>query len=168
VAGNPAQALQEPNTIVLSQPMARKIFGEANPLNAVLKLGDDDYKVTGVFEQPKKNSHIHTSFFTSLYSKGLGEYVNSTRDFVGGNFIYTYIKLHPDASAKALEAKLPPFLEKHAGDKIIEAGITESCFLQSGPDIHLYSTVAHEAGAGKLGTQSVRNLCSHYYSHALC
>lgn len=147
IAGNPIQALREPNTVVISQPMAKRIFGEANPLNAVLTIGGDDYKVTGVFAEPTTNSHIQANFFTSVYSKGLGEYITSTRDFVGGNFIYSYIQLRPDASAKVLEAKFPDFLQKYAGDKMKEAGITKSHFLQSVPDIHLYSAIEHESGS---------------------
>ncbi|MDO1451045.1 ABC transporter permease [Rhodocytophaga aerolata] len=147
IVGNPGQALREPNTVVISQSMAKRIFREANPLNAVLTIGENDYKVTGVFAQPTNNSHIRANFFTSVYSKGLGEYVTSTRDFIGGNFIYSYIKLRPDADAKSLEAKLPAFLQKYAGDRMKEAGITKSHFLQCVPDIHLYSAIEHEANA---------------------
>jgi len=145
--GNPNLVLREPNTVVLSEPMAKQIFGSENPINKILTISEQDYKVTGVFSQPVTKSHINARYFISIYSKGLGEYINSTRDFVGGNFIYTYLKLRPDAQSKALEAKFPAFLEKYAGEKMKAAGVSKSHFLQSVPDLHLYSSLEHESGA---------------------
>jgi putative ABC transport system permease protein len=145
--GNPVIALQEPNTVVISEPMAKRIFGNENPLNKILTISEQDYKVTGVFTQPDSKSHINARFFVSIYSKGLGDYINTSRDFVGNNFIYTYLKLRPDAQSKALEAKFPAFLEKYAGEKMKTAGVSKSHFLQLVPDLHLYSALDHEPGA---------------------
>ncbi|QHT70434.1 FtsX-like permease family protein [Rhodocytophaga rosea] len=145
--GKANSALQEPNTVVLSETMAQQMFGSENPLHKIITINEQDYKVTGVFAQPETKSHINARYFTSIYSSGLGEYINATRDFVGGNFIYTYLKLRPDASSKALEAKFPAFLEKYAGEKMKAAGVSKSHFLQSVPDLHLYSSLEHESGA---------------------
>jgi putative ABC transport system permease protein len=63
--GNPLTALKEPNSVVLSDVVAQKLFGKANPLNRTLRIGnnygENDYRVTGVF-QSKGNSHIDAHF----------------------------------------------------------------------------------------------------------
>ncbi len=56
--GNKDQALQEPNSIVITDETAVKLFKEKDPLDQIIKLKDTDYRVTGVMEKPPFNSHI--------------------------------------------------------------------------------------------------------------
>ena len=50
IAGDPKSALAEPNSLVLSEDMAYKYFGEDDPLGRILTMDNvTDYKVTGVF-----------------------------------------------------------------------------------------------------------------------
>jgi putative ABC transport system permease protein len=48
--------------------------------------------------------------YMAMNSGGFGEYVRRNNAWAGNNFLYAYIKLRPDASAAALEKKLPDFL----------------------------------------------------------
>jgi putative ABC transport system permease protein len=59
-SGNPATALAEPNTLVLSQRMAEKLFGKENPIGQSLTLKNRGgaYRVTGVMAKPKGKSHL--------------------------------------------------------------------------------------------------------------
>ena len=51
IAGNPEKALEEPFTMVLTRSMAKKYFGNEDPINRILKLQQKfDFKVTGVIE----------------------------------------------------------------------------------------------------------------------
>ncbi|MDZ7646400.1 MAG: ABC transporter permease [Cytophagales bacterium] len=59
-AGDVTSVLKEPNTVVLTEPMARKYFGDENPIGKLLVIGDDNktYKVTGLAENPPANSPL--------------------------------------------------------------------------------------------------------------
>ena len=70
--GDPRTALTEPRTIVLTEDMARKYFGEEDPVGKTLRLNDrTDYMVTGVFQEIPGNSHFHFDVFISM--EGLRE-----------------------------------------------------------------------------------------------
>ena len=70
-AGYPKKALVQPNSVVLSEKLAHKLFGEEPALDKIITISqggnEDDYKVTGVFKE-KYNSHIKANFFTSITS----------------------------------------------------------------------------------------------------
>jgi putative ABC transport system permease protein len=65
ISGNPATALVEPNTVVLSENLARKIFGYKGKdfeqfINKMLVIGTDSmpYKITGICTNVPENSHL--------------------------------------------------------------------------------------------------------------
>ena len=59
ICGSPEGALDSPNTIVLSQTLAQKYFGDENPVGKVLSRNNNiDYTVTGVFKDLPKNTFI--------------------------------------------------------------------------------------------------------------
>ncbi|WP_462249651.1 ABC transporter permease [Ekhidna sp.] len=72
--GNPNTALVEPNSIVLTQTLANKIFPNVNPIGKALVLESDggwqqrtiQGKVTGVVEDPPTNSHLQFESLVSL------------------------------------------------------------------------------------------------------
>ncbi|MFN7118571.1 MAG: ABC transporter permease [Saprospiraceae bacterium] len=70
--GNPKTALAEPNTVVLTEPVAAKIFGKQSAINQVVRIsnsiGTIDYRVTGVVKKPNNPSHLNGHFFMSMYS----------------------------------------------------------------------------------------------------
>lgn len=112
VKGNPATALNEPNSIVISQATARKFFGEQDPIGKVLqfKTLDQTYKVTGVIDKVPINSHFQVDMFASMSS--LEE--SKQNVFVSFNF-NTYLVLPKDYDYKKLESKLPQVVEKTWG-----------------------------------------------------
>ena len=51
ISGNPETALVEPYTIVLSESISKKIFGDKNPIGQQLNFkNEDNYTVTGVIK----------------------------------------------------------------------------------------------------------------------
>jgi putative ABC transport system permease protein len=68
--GNPATALSEPNTLVLSHKMAENFFGKENPIGKVLTLKNRGgaYRVTGVVAKPKGKSHLNFDCLASVKS----------------------------------------------------------------------------------------------------
>src|SRR5438477_2593033 len=71
--GYPKEALVQPNSVVLSEKLAHKLFGEEPAVDKMITISQggklDEYKVTGVFKE-KYNSFIKANFFTSISSSG--------------------------------------------------------------------------------------------------
>lgn len=149
--GNPATALKEPYSLVLSEKTAEKIFGEEDPVGKALLLDDEyNYKVTGVFEEIPANTHFHFSMMLSMES--LEE---SKQDIWLSNNFNTYITLAEKADPAGLEAKFDDFIKKYVGPQIqnflgttmeesAKAGNNISFYLQPLTDIHLHSDLTAE------------------------
>lgn len=162
VQGSSATALAEPRTVILTEPAARKYFGNTDPLGQVLTIrlrGDGDtfdYRVTGIAEAPPPTSHFQFDFLAHYPSH---PFMNPQRaDNWRGLAAYTYVRLHPSASADSLTARLPVLTETRLGAQLEAGGNTTMAafqaagngfrfFLQPLRDIHLHSALANELGA---------------------
>lgn len=100
--GDPTTALNEPNSICLSESEAQRIFKGADPMGEILVTDDHSLVVTGVYKDQPKHSHIIARAMASANTDQ--ETYRSQR--WGGFGIYTYIKLNPTASAQVVEDKL--------------------------------------------------------------
>ncbi len=134
--GDPATALHEPSSIVLTESVARKYFDDADPLGQTLSYDDRvDLTVTGVIEDLPHNTHFN---FDMLASHGsmvpvYGEDIRQPLGNWSWPSTFTYLLLTPEADAVALEAKLPEFMTRNEGQAAL------SLFLQPVQDIHLRS-----------------------------
>ncbi|HEY9046411.1 MAG TPA: ABC transporter permease [Ohtaekwangia sp.] len=149
--GNASTALNEPYTILISRSMAKKYFGDKDPVGESLKIYQYDpdgqgaeFKITGVIEDCPLNAHFHYNFLFSFKTiesvdpKGFGY------DGWFNNSYYTYILLHPEANADQLSKKLDAFLEKYIGNDMKKYKIRWSYFLQPLTRIHLESHLRYE------------------------
>ncbi len=89
--GNSDNALTQPGSIVITQTMAAKIFGDASrAMDQSIRFGNsnDPVKITGVIEDLPDNSHLHfngiRSFDGPLAAEGWGN-----------SYLYTYLLLKP-------------------------------------------------------------------------
>ena len=143
VQGSTKQALQGPNTIVLSSSLAQKLFGKEESIGKVVTIGagrdEQTLAVTGVFDEHFGKSHLNPNYIISMNTPGLGLFVKNNNQWLGQNFVVSYIRLNPHSDASQLESKFPGFLQKHAGEDLREQGMEKSLYLQKVKDIHLYS-----------------------------
>jgi putative ABC transport system permease protein len=152
-AGNAGSALTDPANTVISVSMAKKYFGNNDPLNKTILInGQWPLKVTGVFQDVPPNSHIHFDMLISAASLG-NKFGN---DIWTWPEVYTYILLKPGASTERLAAKLPDMMNRHMGDLMKTFNITCSVFLTPVPDIHLHPKFEYESEPQ--GSQTAVNL----------
>lgn len=148
LAGNPAKALEAPQTIVISESIAKKYIGTTNALDKVLMLNQNPFKITGVFKDIPQNSHIKfdmlISFTTAGEKWGYTEW--------GWPEFYNYVLLAPGADPKKLEAKLPAFTQKYLAAKMKEFNFKAKLFLQPVTGIHLNSGFRVEPEPGGSAT----------------
>jgi predicted permease len=122
IAGNRNTALREPNTVVLTQSIAEKYFGDQNPIGQTIRLNNQyDLQVTGLIKDVPSNTHFPVIFLASWktlekdYKNGLTNFWN----IPGGS--YLYILLPENYSVKQLEAGIKPFLKKNWGEEVAKS-----------------------------------------------
>jgi len=109
--GNPATALSNPNDIAISKTLADKLFPDSSAVGQTLILDNRwPVKVTAVYADMPDNGHFRFNMLIAL--SGLDE--AQAPNFLSNNF-NTYILLREGADPKALEAKLPTYVEKYVG-----------------------------------------------------
>lgn len=118
ISGNPVNALNEPNSIVLTESLARKIFGDEDPLHKLLQTQDNQSnKVTAVIKDLPSNSHLKFSAVISMstVAKIVGyEQFNSMEPGRFWNVTpYTYLLLHHGTSMEGIFEKYESFNEKY-------------------------------------------------------
>lgn len=150
VQGEKSTALKDPNTIVLTQSMAKKYFGEQNALGKTIKLNNSkNWKVTGVLKDLPPNSHFKFDFIapTSTIAAENENFANNT----WGDFdYYSYFKLNKniafsDTGVTDLEKKINAIANERLNNE------TFNFKLQPMEDIHLYSDLQLDvAGHGNI------------------
>jgi putative ABC transport system permease protein len=136
--GDIKNALKEPNTVVLTEEMVKKYFGNEPAMGKILAIGDDKtaFKVTGIAENPPSNSHFG---FNILLSS------ESNKDLKTGiwlnNFMYSYFMLQPNASVEAVNKKYENLVEKYIGPELEKfMGTTLAQMKASGGAFGYFST----------------------------
>ena len=131
IKGDAGSALSDPYSLVLSETMAQKLFGNQTALGKVVQFDQKtNFIVKGIFKNIPASSHLQCDIFMpfetwgKLYDEPLDEWRYWS--------FYTYLLLKPHVKKHALEAKIAGFTEKY--------GLPEAeLFLQPIRDIHLYS-----------------------------
>ena len=134
ILGDPETALRNPDSIVLTEHLARKCFGDADPLGQVVKVYSDDYIVSGVIEDTPSNTHFDFDFVLPLDTVAKGR----CGDLGDWKWIQAaaYIKLSKGARIEDVETKMASILEENLPEQMKQA----RCYLQPLTQIHLQST----------------------------
>lgn len=132
IQGNPKTALNGTKKVVLTESMAKKYFGEQNPVGQALEVGDDKtlYEITGVMEDYPYNSQFRFDFLASFSSLG----ANQEESYWNANYT-TYLLLQDASSFTGMAEKLPVFMEKETQG----LGATINFTLEHFDRVHLYS-----------------------------
>ncbi len=111
IVGNTKTALNEPNTVVISETAAIRYFGSAEKAIGEFLDTDDNtstlYEVTAVIEDMPINSHFRFDFFFSMdnVQYNFGQYLSH-------NF-HTYVLLRPDVDYKEFNKNFPEVIDKY-------------------------------------------------------
>ncbi|HTP12522.1 MAG TPA: ABC transporter permease, partial [Bacteroidota bacterium] len=152
IAGNPKTALTQPNTLVITETVAKKYFGNDDPMGKILISGDGNhFMVTGVVGGFPHNAHFQFDFLASLATYRASREGNL---WLNKNF-YTYVVLREGTDADLFEAKMNAGLRKYIGPQLkSDVGVTYEQFESSGnrisyvlqplTSIHLHSHLDSE------------------------
>ena len=153
VHGNPQTVLTKPNSIVLTQAMAKKYFGRQEAIGKTLKLDNRaDYIVTGVMEEIPKNTHFKYDFLLSMST------LDESKDMTnwGSSNFKTYLLVQEGTDVVELEQKIQNTFKKNfetvlknfvgtTWDKFMSGGNYAKMVVMPLKNIHLYSDKMAEA-----------------------
>ncbi|MDB5139743.1 MAG: hypothetical protein JWR12_1659 [Mucilaginibacter sp.] len=148
--GDRNTAFTAPNTMVLSQSLAKKLFGQVYPVGKTLKAGGTIYTITGVFKEDFLN-HIKADFFASNNSDKIREVMANTTNWVVNDNYYTYIKLKHGSNLQHVLKELNAYTLRHALADMKAGNDYMTNSLQSLKDIHLHSAEFQDYLAYKQG-----------------
>jgi putative ABC transport system permease protein len=109
--GDPKTALQETHNIVLTQKMAKKLFGNEEPMGKVIRIDtSDQFTVTGLLKDLPNNTAFDFEYLLSWsYMRKLGWDDKSW----GNNSVHSYVLLKPGVSQQAFDAKIKNITIEH-------------------------------------------------------
>jgi putative ABC transport system permease protein len=149
IRGNVKDALNEPHTLVLTESAAKRIFGEEDPINKMLRVSTDTvmYRVTGIMEEVPETAHFAANIVSSFMTNP-----RANDDQWLSNSFSTYVLLHPGATPQTAEARIPEMIVKYVGpilqsflgvtvEEFFSQGNKYNMFLQPLDKIHLDPTI---------------------------
>jgi putative ABC transport system permease protein len=153
--GDAKKGLLEPYSVMMTEDMATKYFGDQNPINKTILLDNTkhEFKVTGIFKPFPANSHMHPeilmSFNTLKDSIIYGEKQLITN--FGNNSFFTFLLFENGYDVNRIESQLPNFLDSYVHFPVMPGMPANfkthqgtKLDLQKLTDIHLHSNLADE------------------------
>jgi putative ABC transport system permease protein len=135
VEGNVGKALQKENGIIVTQKLAKKLFGSEDVLGKTIRIDSNaNFIVTGVLRDLPDNSSFGFEYLLPWdFMRRLGwEDRNWTN-----NFTYTYVLLKPNSLQSAFDAKVRDVIIQHTKGTAVESKTT--LFTQPLSRLYLYS-----------------------------
>ena len=135
VSGNPNTALDKINSIVITQELSKKLFGNENAMGKVIKIDSSDYfTVTGILKELPNNTSFDFEYLLPwAYMKKIGW----DDEYWGNNSVRSYVLLKPGVNQTAFDAKIKNVTINHT--KGGEDPSTTQVFTQLFKDRWLYS-----------------------------
>lgn len=115
--GDYATALKEPASILLSETVAKTLFGEAEPMGKVIKIdAKNNVKVTGVFADLPYNSEFYRVNFYLPWSAYLADqgWVKESLQQWGNHSFQCFAQIGDHADMNTVSAKIRDVEKKHA------------------------------------------------------
>ena len=132
IKGDPKTALKDRYSIVLTEDLAQKIFGDEDAMGKIIQLNDEDMTVTGIIENIPRNSHLHFTFAFPVVN--MTRWRESKLDEWTYTQFATYVVLRKDAVTADVNKKMMGIVKQHLPN------VQGSVYLQPLKDLHLHST----------------------------
>ena len=151
--GDARTALLEPNSVVINEDIAKKLFGNESAINKIVRVssstnGDTSFRITGVFREQPGPSHLEARFFLTFRGGRMNRFANVNPSLINNNMFYTYVLLKNADDAPKLERKFPDFIQRHLSEELKKNGKQRKYFLTAVPDIYLSGIKKNNTIAG--------------------
>jgi len=142
--GNIDNYLKDKFSILISDKLAHKLFGNSNPIGEIVNIaGLSDYKVCGIYKKFPNNTHLQfDALAPNLASVSNNSYSSIDDEYSWGmSKDFLYFKVSDPSKIRDVERKINELVQKYAPQKFKE---TSFYFCQSINDIHLYSDLLYD------------------------
>jgi putative ABC transport system permease protein len=150
--GNPDKALAEKFTVIINEEMAKKYFGDNDPIGESLLFGGKhSFKITGVVKDFPENSHIRFNMlvpYENMFDLESDQAAQALKNNLAINFVishsYSYVLLKKGANPKNVDATFGDFLKKYAQPQLL---VGQVFTLMPITNIHMESELLVEPSA---------------------
>ena len=143
IMGSAETAINQPNSIVLTEASSKRIFGDLDPVGEVLNIRNETpLTVSAVIKDIPGNSHLKFDGLWSFISSPQLRASLPERNYFAE--FYTYLLLHEDADIEEVERKINEVSDREFGELYSEKKTARQYPLQNFKDIHLKSNVPYE------------------------
>lgn len=114
--GNPALVLKDMHSIVLTETLARKLFGKEEPMGKIIKIDNkENFTVTGILQDMPNNTRFSRAEYLIpwAYKRFLGD----DDEYWGNNSTRTYVLLKPNATLASAAPKVKVMKQRYAKDE---------------------------------------------------
>jgi putative ABC transport system permease protein len=136
VKGNSFSALASPNSVLITESMAQRIFGDNDPIGKTvdysMNQGVHSLQVAGIMKDVPANSHIQFDLIIPLQHH-LGNIPESARQYYSAwNFkeFTTYVELLPETNVEKVEAMMTKIIDRNVGVDLRQSNTTLNVQLQ--------------------------------------
>jgi putative ABC transport system permease protein len=131
--GNPATVLNDPLGVVMTESMAKKYFGNEDPMGKVIQFNRDrSFRITGIAKDVPGNSHLDFDMVVSLSNWRTTNWFNQWPN----NGLFVYVQLNPAVQPAQLVKRFPAFMDKYLGAFYKEAGFKMGLTINPLKDIY--------------------------------
>jgi putative ABC transport system permease protein len=135
IHGDPATALADPNSVVISEDIAKRYFGNENPVGKTIQINKSPVAVRGVMAKLPEHFHIEANYLIPVAAAQLPK--ERMESWQWQQF-YTYIKVKRGSNAGALQNKFQQAIVKEVAPRL-QGGVNYTPYLQELKNIHLQS-----------------------------
>jgi putative ABC transport system permease protein len=136
-SGDATSALQAPQSVVISEEIARRYFGDSDPMGKLVAIDKDTFQVTGILAPLPSHFHLDFQYLRPMAATGIpAERMQSW----GWHQFYSYVQLKGGASPLALQQKFQAHVRKEVLPTARHEGSSFLPLLQPLRDIHLRSS----------------------------
>ncbi|MBL3657358.1 ABC transporter permease [Fulvivirga sediminis] len=144
IAGDLHSALSQPNKLVISESLAKKVFNTSNVVGKQLEwqgMSESSYEITAVFKDIPANSHLHFEMLASWFN------VYSDRSLRTWDQFYTYVLTNRNIDPERLRAKVNEYSKSYLEEYNSSRNLGSEIGLQPLTAIHLNSNLRGEIEA---------------------
>jgi putative ABC transport system permease protein len=135
--GDAARVLAAPAAIVISEEIAKKFFGNEDPLGKLIQVDKMNLSVTGVFAKLPEHFHLDFHYLVSFSTLGMPK---ERMELWTWNQFYTYIRLKPGSNINQLQNKFQAYVKKEIYPTLTQRNTDFLPFFQPLKNIHLRSS----------------------------
>ena len=135
--GDATKALAAPSTVVISEELAKKFFGNEDAIGRTIRVDKMNLNVTAVFAKLPQHFHLDFHYLVSLSTLGMPK---ERMELWTWNQFYTYIKLKPESNINQLQNKFQAYVKKEIYPTLTQRNTDFLPFFQPLKNIHLRSS----------------------------